>query len=204
MGVYSPSGEFSTSQQADHDRLRYQDIETATENKIKAQLKEQKDAEELAVQKWQTAREEEEKRKKTAAEDAVLKYKLEQQRNKEERDRMKIELQSEAEKKKQEAEANKKKWEVEQQKEKKEKEDAVEEEMRKRLSKIGFAGDRLEDMVDPKKQTIRRFQHPSLYSRPVYLTIKRDKVELASLEYYGLPWRYDAVSFLEQSTSRTL
>lgn len=154
--------------------------------------------------------------KKEWEKQAVAKYKREEDEKKSERERIKVELRSEADKKKQEEDDLKKKWKVEsekkklkEEKEKKEKDEKIEQDMHHRLAKFGFQDNQIDVMLKPEKAQdllplgptpMSRMRNGYGYAglgypnRPTFVTVTKDKVEIASLDYFGLPWRYDPVS----------
>lgn len=197
---------FSATQQAELERLRSQTEANATTAKLKAeekdiqdriesevnkyklQLQERKNAEHQAEQRWQLHHDEEERMKKAAEDKAVLKYKQDEHDRKK-RDEKAVE-----------------EYKQKQEEEKREREKAVKDEMHKRLAKLGLQDSEIDVIADPEKaagitslQTMgfgqnRPYPYPNLYDRPTYITVSKDKVEIASLDYFGLPWRYHRVS----------
>ncbi len=197
-------------------------------NKYKLEAQARKHGEEDAVNKWQAKYDADERMKKAAEERAISKYKEDQAEHKrreeeavrkyklEEADRKKNDEQAvltykqkEAVRKNDDGQAvNKHKLKE------KEKEKEVEDEMHKRLADFGFDGKEIEAITDPGKAAgttslmTKGFlqnlpsQYPNLYGgAPTYITVGRDRVDIASLNYFGLPWRYDYVSLIPSLNS---
>lgn len=159
------------TQLAEAEIAKTEERRRATINEFKAEQKEIEDAKDLAVEKYKNNRAAEEERKKAAEEAAVRKYKDDLDK--------KEEIQ--------------KAWEAKLAEDKKEKDDALKAGMREQLSKIGFSGQELDDMVEGKRPITRYEKYPIFGNHPVYYKIRKDRIEIATLNYYGLPWRIDPV-----------
>lgn len=177
-----------------------------------------------AVREWELKQKEEEEERKETARRAVEEYHRKQREAKEEEERLKIKFKMEEDKAKEEEKERERLWrlkqaEMEAQKEKMEKkrQEALEEEMRKKLSVFGFAENQIQAVLaDPTKQK-QMFQPPGFTYQPQppphtvtgvvaasplvpgqkrekWFKIRTDQVAAETLEYYRIPYVIESVS----------
>jgi alkylation response protein AidB-like acyl-CoA dehydrogenase len=171
------------------------------EAEIKIDEDEKKALEELAVKKWQLKQKESEEEKRRIVKEAQLEEHEKEQKKREEEEALKAKW--EAEKiKKQQKEAE----------EEKEKEEWFKEEMRHRMAKAGYHNEDIERAIagtsvhychkHHERQPCHRCwvlevqmadHSPSGF--PTYVRVHREHLCTETLEYYGLPWKWDPVIF---------
>jgi hypothetical protein len=169
----------------------------------------------------------EENDKKNASEQAVQKYKLRLAEAEKEKETIIHEHELEMKKKEEDIKRLKDTWEAEQkaerlkkENEKKKQEEDLKSEMRKKMVASGFEPDEIEQAISGKPYHPPHYPHPhphpSPHSHPHppcgdlscpsldwsdsgYVRIRREQLNTETLDYFGIPWRFDPVSTAQLS-----
>jgi hypothetical protein len=164
----------------------------------------------------------EENDKKNASEQAVQKYKLRLAEAEKEKETIIHEHDLEMKKKEEDIQRLKDLWQAEQkaeklkkENEKKKQEDEVKNEMRKKMVASGFEPDEIEQAISGKPYHPPHYPHPHPHTSPHshshppcgdlscpsldwsdsgYVRIRREQLNTETLDYFGIPWRFDPVS----------
>ena len=160
------------------------------------QMKSAEEAKKAAVAEYMRKKADEEQKAKEAEEALRAKIKRDEMEKKEK-----------AEKEMKELLLKQKEKEMKEKEKKKKKEEEVNEEIAKRLSKFGFQHNQIDVIANPKAAerlknvrpttttvattAIAPFRH---HDHPTYVKVRCEDIATETLQYYNIPWQWDAVS----------
>lgn len=197
--------------QRDEDERKAKVERNRIKDEIERKEKEEEDERKLLFERYQSK----EAKKKTEAEEAnrkaVAEYEKKKADEKRKKEELKAEFKREEEEKKAKDKDEEEKWKAKlaakekEAKDKKKAEDQkIEDAMHKKLAVYGFQENQIEAVLKPKKAAHLPLGATPLRPRPAldwraeaptYVKVHRTYIEVETLNYFGLPWEYDSVSF---------
>ena len=185
--------------------------------KLEIEAKEREEEEERKRMIAEYQQKEAEKKKKKEEEDAmaVANYEKKKADEKRKEDELKAKFKAEEEEAKRKAKEEEELWklkfemkEQEEKEKKKKQEKEIEDEMRRKMAKVGFQDNQIEAVLHPRKAD--RLPAGALPDNPIvtstavtttttnfrpptYVKIHKDHIDIETLRYFGLRWEYDTV-----------